>query len=89
MPPVHPASAGLPRIRRLALAVRLLSLLGAAALLLLPPLFWSQPDWVAEVARQQWGVGAPLRLDATARWAGLAWRLTPARLAIATPSRRR
>lgn len=72
MPPINTDPAGLPRIRRLARLVRLLSLLGAAVLLLLPPLFWSQPDWVARVARQQWFAGTTLQLDGAARWGGLA-----------------
>lgn len=76
MPPISQDPAGLSRIRRLARAVRLLSLLGAATLLLIPPLFWSRPDWVTQVAQRHWGV-LQLQLDAAARWAGLASSALP------------
>jgi hypothetical protein len=69
-------SAGLRRIRRLALLVRLLSLIGALTLSTLPLLFWSRPGWVASVARQEWGV-IQVQLDAGARLGGLAATALP------------
>ncbi|MDN3920742.1 DUF2975 domain-containing protein [Roseateles violae] len=74
--------AGLQRIRRLAWLVRLLSLVGVAGVLLLPLLFWSQPDWVASVARREWGL-TTLQLDGGARLGGLAATALPAGCALA------
>lgn len=51
---MHP---NLPRIRVLARCVRALCLLGAACLILLPAYIWSSPEWVAETAASQWGLG--------------------------------
>jgi len=68
---LSPDAAGRHRVRRLAHAVRALSLLGAVILLLVPPLFWSRPGRVAEVAHKTWGLGL-IQLDAGSRWMGLA-----------------
>lgn len=76
MPPISTDPSGSRRIRRLALAVRLLSALGALVLLGLPPLFWSRPGWVQRVAEQEWGARL-VQLDAGARWAGLAASALP------------
>lgn len=71
--PLASRAAGSRPVRRLALAVRALCLLGAASLLVFPALFWSQPDWVELVVRQHWGHGgAALQLDAGARWRAFA-----------------
>jgi len=59
------------RIHRLSMAVRWLAAIGALTLLILPLAFWSQPEWVASVARRQWALG-PLQLDAGSRLAALA-----------------
>jgi len=78
MTPAHPSDpAGLRRIRRLALWVRLLSLAGALVLLALPLLFWSQPDWVARTAQQEWHV-LHVRVDIAARLGGLLATALPA-----------
>ncbi|MDC6170330.1 DUF2975 domain-containing protein [Paucibacter sp. XJ19-41] len=58
------------RLRRLSLSVQALALLGGVAPLLLLPLFWSQPDWVARVALGEWGLKA-VQLDSGARLGGL------------------
>jgi hypothetical protein len=50
--------------------VRLLVLAGAAALLILPPLFWSDPDWVRAAAPSVAGVSIDAA-DAGLRWRGL------------------
>lgn len=62
---------GLRRIRRLALLVRLLCLLGLVVVATLPFVFWAQADWVAEVAQGQWGL-KQLQLDTQSRLMGLA-----------------
>jgi len=59
------------RIHRLSVAVRWLAAIGALVLLVLPPVFWSQPEWVASVARREWAL-SPLQLDAGSRLAALA-----------------
>ncbi|MCX2861059.1 DUF2975 domain-containing protein [Paucibacter sp. PLA-PC-4] len=70
---------GQRRIQGLIRLVRLLALVGGAAQLLLPLLFWSQPEWVARVARQEWGSSAAnLQLDGGSRLAGLAASALPA-----------
>lgn len=71
------APDSLRRIRRLALAVRLLCLLGMLAIGTLPFIFWAQPDWVAEVVTQQWSVPR-LQLTLAARLGGLGATLLPA-----------
>ncbi len=64
------AEHGMNRIRRLSTAVRWLSALGALTLLLLPPVFWLQPDWVASVAQREWNLPM-IQLDLGSRLAGL------------------
>ena len=71
---------GQRRIQGLIRLVRLLALVGGTAQLLLPLLFWSQPDWVAKVARHEWGATASLQLDGGARLTGLAASALPALL---------
>jgi hypothetical protein len=51
--------------------VRLLVLAGAAVLLILPPLFWSNPDWVRAAAPNIAGVDLSEATPAM-RWRGLA-----------------
>lgn len=68
--------ASLQRIRRLAQLVRLLCLIGALTLLLLPPLLWTQPGWVAEMAQKEWGIKL-VQLGVDARLAGLAASALP------------
>lgn len=76
------AFAGLGHIKMLARWVRALCLLGLLLCLLLPLLLWGQPDWLAQVVRQDWGVGAqlPLQLDARSRLLGLLANALPAAL---------
>lgn len=68
---------GLRRIRRLAWVVRLLSLAGALIIGTMPFLFWAQPDWVAEVVTQQWGI-PKIQLDMQARIGAMLASLLPA-----------
>src|SRR6218665_1132422 len=74
---------GLARVQSLARWVRGLCLLGIVALLSLPPVLWSDPQWLAEVAGRQWSIGThiPLQLDATARAFGLFSSWLPAGVA--------
>ncbi|WP_077038309.1 DUF2975 domain-containing protein [Pelomonas sp. KK5] len=62
------------RIRRTAALIRGLCVLGAATLLLLPPWFWNDAEWVARAARRQWFDAnlSLMQLDAGSRLAGLA-----------------
>ncbi|MCV2366710.1 DUF2975 domain-containing protein [Roseateles oligotrophus] len=61
----------LGRVRRLSWWVRLFCLLGGLALLLVPAMLWSQPEWLESVARKNWLTnGAPLQLDAGSRFWG-------------------
>lgn len=79
-----PPFPGLQRIRTLSRWVRGLCLLGGLISLALPLALWSQPDWLAGVARQSWATGAhPLQLDGAARSAGLLACLLPAGLLAA------
>ena len=64
------------QIERLSLLVRLLCLITALLLLILPPLLWNQPAWVLKMAQKDFGVGL-VQLDAGARWGGLAATLLP------------
>ena len=73
--------SGLRRIRRLALRVKALSLLGALCLMLMPLLFWSQPDWVERVAREECHLGL-MQTDRPARLGGLAATLLPASMGL-------
>lgn len=75
--------AGLARIKTLARWVRLLSLLGIVVVLSMPPVLWSDPDWLMEIAGQQWSLrhGTALQLDSTSRMAGLAASWLPAGVA--------
>ena len=53
-----------PGLRRLVWLVRLLALVGAAALLALPVLFWTDPGWVRDAAPGLAGLGEhPLVID--------------------------
>ncbi|MFN3302980.1 MAG: DUF2975 domain-containing protein [Roseateles sp.] len=72
---------GLRRIRRLAWIVRLLSLAGALLLGTMPFLFWAQPDWVAQVVTQQWGI-PKIQLDMGARVGALLATLLPAGVSV-------
>lgn len=72
---------GLRRIRRLAWIVRLLSLVGAIVIGTMPFVFWAQPDWVAEVVTQQWGV-RPIQLDMGSRIGALLATLLPAGISV-------
>lgn len=72
---------GLRRIRRLAWIVRWLSLIGAIVLGTVPFLFWAQPDWVAEVVTQQWGI-PKIQLDIGSRLGALAASLLPAGISV-------
>lgn len=64
---------GLARVQSLARWVRLLCLLGIVTMLSLPPVLWSDAQWLAEVASRQWGIGThtPLQLDTGTRVLGL------------------
>lgn len=58
-------------LRRLVWLVRLLAVVGAAALLAVPPMFWLQPDWVNDAAPAMVGLGGhPMVVDARARLLG-------------------
>lgn len=73
----------LARIQRLARWVRAMCLLGMAIGVALPLALWSQPEWLAEVARQHWGAGqVPLQLDLGARAMGLLASALPSALLI-------
>lgn len=80
MNPVHPpAFQGLARIQRLARWVRAMCLLGIGFSVLLPLALWGQPEWLSEVAQQDWGLHEqPIQLDLRSRAFGL--------LACALPS---
>lgn len=67
---------GLRRIRRLAFWVRAMCLVGLVVIGTLPFVFWAQPDWVAEVVGQFWGV-EKFQVTMTARLGGLAASLLP------------
>src|ERR1700741_3481157 len=71
----------LRRIRRLALVVRLLSLIGVVVIGTMPFLFWAQPDWVAEVVIQQWAI-VKIQLDMESRLGGLAGSLIPTAVSV-------
>jgi len=59
-----------PRLRRAAAWVRGLTVLGALALLLLPPWFWLSDGWLAsQAAEATAAVGGRFTLDTRARWA--------------------
>lgn len=78
------SSPALRRIRTLARCVRAMCLLGMGTLLALPLLFWTQPDWVEQTARQSWNIGEhAMQLDGAARLAGFAAGLAPLGLALA------
>lgn len=66
----------LRRIRRLALAVRAMCLLGLLAIGTMPFIFWAQPHWVADVVLNQWSVRT-IQLDLGSRLGGLAGSLLP------------
>lgn len=68
--PERPLPKGLHVLTR---AVRGLALFGAFSLVLVPPLFWLQPDWVRALAHQitELGTDVPLTFDAATRVAGL------------------
>ncbi len=70
------APDSLRRIRRLALAVRLLCLVGIVVMGTLPFVFWAQPDWVARVAAREWEL-EQMQLDLGSRLIGLAASLLP------------
>lgn len=70
MPQHQEAQDARARLARLARWVRLISALMAVLVLIVPPLFWAQPDWVAEVARRDWALGT-VQLDSMARLGGL------------------
>ncbi|CAN5132785.1 hypothetical protein BH11PSE10_BH11PSE10_10640 [soil metagenome] len=70
------APASMRHIRRLAMAVRLLCLIAALALLVMPLAFWSSPRWVAQMVQKDFGFGL-VQLDANARLAGLAATALP------------
>ncbi|MFG6416437.1 DUF2975 domain-containing protein [Roseateles sp. DC23W] len=72
---------GLRRIRRLSWVVRLLSLAGALFIGTMPFLFWAQPDWVAEVVTQQWGI-PKIQLDMQARLGAMLASLLPAGVVV-------
>jgi len=80
MPDSSP-TAGLRRIRRLAVIVRTLSLIGAVVIGTLPFLFWAQPDWVADVAQQLWAVKM-LQVDMSSRLWALAGSLLPVAVSL-------
>ncbi|HEX2010954.1 MAG TPA: DUF2975 domain-containing protein [Roseateles sp.] len=69
------------RIRRLANCVRLLSSVGALAVLTLLQLFWSQPGWVERLARDDWGLKA-VQLDPGSRLLGCAASMLPGGVAL-------
>jgi len=71
----------LRRIRRLALVVRMLCLIGVLVIGTMPFLFWAQPDWVAEVVIQQWAI-AKIQLDMESRLGGLAGSLLPTAVSV-------
>ena len=81
----HQGHDKLDRVRRLSWWVRIFCLLGAAALVVAPALLWSQPEWLASVARTSWiSNGATLQLDAISRfWGWLASCLPSAVLLFA------
>ena len=74
--PASFAPARQRQIKRLSLLVRLLCLLAALTLLILPPWLWSQPTWVLKMAQKDFGVSL-VQLDAGARFYGLAASLLP------------
>lgn len=67
-----PRSPDLGRLRRLALCVRSLCLLGLALCAAVPVYLWAQPELLIEMVRTDWGIGDRLlQTDLTARSFGL------------------
>ena len=60
-------------LQRLCMAMRVGAALGGVVTLVLPPWFWSRPEWVAAVGGQMAGLGCqPIAVDGTARlWGGV------------------
>jgi len=53
-----------PGLRTLTRVVRALTAVGALAMLLVPLIFWTHPDWVREAAPEIVGLGlAPIVVD--------------------------
>lgn len=75
------APDSLRRIRRLALAVRLLCLVGIVIIGTLPFVFWAQPDWIASVAVREWELEC-MQLHTGNRLMGLAASLLPTALIL-------
>lgn len=75
--------AGLARVQSLARWVRVLSLIGIVLLVSLPPVLWSDPQWLAQVASRQLGIGldTPLQMSSSARLFGLFSSWLPAGVA--------
>nr|WP_316644123.1 DUF2975 domain-containing protein [uncultured Roseateles sp.] len=77
---MHP---NLPRIRMLSRCVRALCAAGAVCLIVLPACIWSTPEWVAQTAASQWGLGAhAIQLALHNRLLGAAASLLPALVAL-------
>lgn len=72
----QPSPFDLNRVRRLAIAVRALCLMGLVIIGALPIIFWAQPDWVAEVVYKEWGM-TRVQLGFEARIGGLLGSLLP------------
>jgi hypothetical protein len=65
--PVLPAGLG-----RLVILVRGLAVVGALALLLVPPLFWATPSWLRQAGAAAAGLdSSQVTIDAQAQWLGL------------------
>jgi len=83
MPITSSSFPGLPRIRRLAFWLRLMCVLGAAAVLLIPLQLWTSDSWLLHVARHQWEAGQqPLNLSPLTRGLGLAIAALPGSAAL-------
>jgi len=76
-PPTARATLATPTgLGRLVGLVRALAVLGAASLLLLPPLFWANPTWLRLAAPAAAGLdSSQVTIDAQAQWLGLAGSL--------------
>jgi hypothetical protein len=75
MQTTHPHPTHLPgALRGWVFSLRLLTLLGALALAVVPLWFWSEPEWVRASGRSLVGLlpEAPLTVDSRALWLGLA-----------------
>jgi hypothetical protein len=66
-----PSVRSAPALRRLVWLVRLLALVGGAALLTVPAVFWTDPGWVQAAAPSMVGLGEhPMVVDERARLLG-------------------